>query len=299
MKTPRCFVTGGTGFVGRHLIRHLISREIAVSALTRDQDQASALESMVARPGLFHTFNGDLCQAEGLQEWLRDGGTIIHLAAATPAHPSSGYRRVNVEGTRHLCAAAQRCRARFIHISSLNASRVTGAYGQSKLDSEDIVRQSGLDYCILRPALVYGPGDTGMLGRISAAIRNTRLAIIPNGGQNRFQPIHVDDLCEAILQVFADPRLGGRILEIAGEDIITLGELIGILRQGTGRCSLPFILSPSLTRAVLHCVGMFQPQTRCRLQESLTDRVAAENALPEFGLAKRDLAQELLRAYSS
>ena len=184
-------VTGGTGFVGAHLLRLAADAGHEVRALTR--------RAQPAQPGVTWVA-GDLAHPADL---CAGADAVIHLAGVINAPDPGGFFEGNVAGTATLLAAATAAGVRrFVHVSSL-AAREPGlsAYGASKAASERLVEQSDLDWSIVRPPGVYGPGDRETLALFQLAARG--LALIPSDG--RVSMIEVSDLCRALLALAAAP----------------------------------------------------------------------------------------------
>jgi uncharacterized protein YbjT (DUF2867 family) len=181
-------VTGGTGFVGGHLLR--LAREAGheVRALTRGwrppEDGIEWIE-------------GALDRADSLAALCEGADAIVHIAGLINAANRAGFEAVNVGGTAALIDAARRAGVRrFVHISSL-AAREPGLsdYGWSKARAERLVAASGLDWTIVRPPAIYGPGDRETFELFKMARRGL-VALPPRG---RFSVLHVEDLCRLIL----------------------------------------------------------------------------------------------------
>ncbi|HEX8064457.1 MAG TPA: NAD-dependent epimerase/dehydratase family protein [Allosphingosinicella sp.] len=186
-------VTGGTGFVGSHLLRLALAAGYDVRALTRGwkppEDEIAWVDGALDRP-------------ETLVKLCAGADAVIHLAGAINARNRAGFEAVNVIGTAAMIDAARKAGVRrFVHVSSL-AAREPGLseYGRSKARSERLVAASGLDWTIVRPPAVYGPGDRETLELFKMARRG--LIALPPAG--RLSVIHVEDLCRLILAVLDD-----------------------------------------------------------------------------------------------
>ena len=145
-------ITGGTGFVGAHLLDAALAAGHQVKALTRrDQDPRDGLEWIA----------GDLSSRDALEQLVRDVDAIIHVAGTISAPTAAGFEKGNVAGTLAMLAAATAGGVhRFVHVSSLAAREPRlSVYGASKAKAEELVMSSGLDWTIVRPPAVYGPGD--------------------------------------------------------------------------------------------------------------------------------------------
>lgn len=186
-------VTGGTGFVGQHLLRMALASGYDVRALTRGwkppEDEIAWVDGALDRP-------------ESLAKLAAGADAVIHIAGLITGDKKA-FEAVNVAGTAAVIDAARKAGVRrFIHISSLAAREPTlSAYGWSKDKSERLVAASGLEWTIVRPPAVYGPGDRETLELFKMAKRGL-VALPPRG---RFSVIHVEDLCRLILAVLDEP----------------------------------------------------------------------------------------------
>ena len=181
-------ITGGTGFVGGHLITMALERGHRVRALTR-RDQR-------ARDGVTWV-RGALDDAASLSELVAGTDAVIHVAGVVNAADRAGVAAGNIEGTRAMLNAAQAAGVRrFVHVSSLAAREPQlSDYGWSKAQADKLVKASSLHWSIVRPPAIYGPGDFEMLELFRLAKRH--LALLPPGG--RLSVLHADDLCRLLL----------------------------------------------------------------------------------------------------
>jgi nucleoside-diphosphate-sugar epimerase len=205
----RYLVTGATGFIGRRLLHHLAEGGHEITALVRDGRRV---------PGA-RAAHGDLATGAGLLTAVQDADRVIHLAGVTRTADPRAYAEINTEGTRRLRAAiaAQPEPPRLVYCSSLAASgpgrqrreddppAPVSAYGRSKLGGELALREDGdagenrVQAVIVRPPIVYGPGDPTFLPALVAAVRTGVLLAVGRPGPRHYSLIHVDDLCRALL----------------------------------------------------------------------------------------------------
>ena len=184
----RLAVTGGTGFVGAHLLDVALAAGHAVAALTRREQPG--------REGL-DWVSGDLRDRSALEHLVDGAEAVIHVAGVISAHNATEFELGNVAGTLSMLAAATAGGVRrFVHISSLAAREPKlSLYGKSKEQAEKLVHSSGLDWAIVRPPAVYGPGDKETLELFRMA--RFRLMLMPARG--RVSVIHADDLARLLI----------------------------------------------------------------------------------------------------
>ena len=185
-------ITGGTGFVGAHLVDAALAAGHRVKALTRKPQRE--------RDGVDWVL-GDLSTRDSL-EWLVDhADAVIHVAGTINAPNAAGFEQGNVAGTLAMLAAATAGGIqRFVHVSSLAAREPKlSLYGASKAKSEELVHSSGLDWAVVRPPAVYGPGDRETL----ELFRMAKLGLMLMPPKGRVSVIHADDLARLLLALAA------------------------------------------------------------------------------------------------
>ena len=186
-------VTGGTGFVGARLIEAALAAGHQVMALARrDQDEREGVQWV----------RGDLHARTALERLVDGADAVVHVAGVINAPDAAGFEHGNVGGTLAMLAAATAGGvSRFVHVSSLAAREpALSLYGASKARAEELVRSSGLDWAIVRPPAVYGPGDRETL----ELFRMAKLGLMLMPPRGRLSLIHVDDLAGLLLRL-AEP----------------------------------------------------------------------------------------------
>ena len=195
-------ITGGTGFVGGHLIRLAVEAGYQVRALARREQPAI---------GSVEWIGGALDRPEALAVLVAGCDAVIHVAGVVNAPDRAGFAAGNIAGTKAVLAAARAAGARrFVHVSSL-AAREPGLsdYGWSKAGSEAVVAGAAPGWTIVRPPAIYGPGDREMLELFRMAKRG--IVALPPGG--RVSLIHVADLARLLLALAAGGAAAGLTLE--------------------------------------------------------------------------------------
>lgn len=185
-------LTGATGFVGQVTLDRLVEAGWNVRALTRRDQPKKAGVNWV---------HGALDRPDSLTELCEGADAVLHIAGVVNAPDASGFEAENVAGTANMLAAAKDAGIkRFVHVSSLAAKHPElSMYGASKARAEKLVRTSLLDWTIIRPPGVYGPGDTEMFDMFRLAQKGW--ALLPPKG--RVSLIHVDDLARLLVALLS------------------------------------------------------------------------------------------------
>jgi nucleoside-diphosphate-sugar epimerase len=258
----KVLVTGGTGFVGSHLLATLVQQGITPRALVRSPAKAKSLQL----DGV-EWVPGDLGDAESLRRATQGVEVVFHLAGLVAARDEAEYRRVNVAGTRLLLDVVAE-RSLFILVSSLAAAgpaapgqprrgdevpQPVTAYGRSKLAAESLVRTSRVPWIIVRPPVVYGPRDTQLLRLFRAA----RFGIAPvfGRGEQELSLVYGPDLARMLVLAAVTPAAVGQVLYAAHPEVVTQAEFVRCVGHAVGqRVRLVRIPVPA-ARAVLAMTG--------------------------------------------
>lgn len=230
-------IVGGTGFVGTHLTRCLLQKGHRVQVLSR---QGTGLVSGA------RYIRGNAATGEGLAPAMKDAEAVIYLVAIIRERGDQTFQQAIVEGTRNTLEAARAAGVRrYLHMSALGAARGTGSrYFEAKAEAEERVRDSGLDWTIFRPSLIFGEGDDffgGVLrGLVQGGSQNglwyPPLPVIPliGDGHFPFRPVWVGDVSEAFAQALEKPQTIGQTYELVGPQEYTFRELVLRVRDALG-----------------------------------------------------------------
>jgi uncharacterized protein YbjT (DUF2867 family) len=277
----KVLVTGGTGVVGHAAVAELLKQGHTVRLLSRNakDDARQWLEGVEPWPA-------SICDQSELRGCAEGCDLVLHAAGIVEETPPElTFESVNLEGTRSIVREAERCKVgRFIFVSSLGAETGDSPYHRSKRRAEEIVRGFAGGWIILRPGNVYGPGDE-VISRILTMVRTLPLVPVLGSGEDKFQPIWVEDLALALGEAVRRTDLHGRVLEIAGEDRTSLTDLVDRFSEITGRSParvpIPsFVASAGVTIAGL--VGARLPVNESQLimlSEGNVIRTPGANAL--------------------
>lgn len=233
----RCVaLTGATGFVGRHVLTHLLARGFRVRALVRDPSMLGHSDPRV------EPVRGDLFDDAALSELLRGADAVVHLVGIITENPRDGvtFERIHTEGTRRLLAAAKRGGVgRWVHMSALGARpNAPSRYHLTKWEAEELVRHSGMTWTIFRPSIIHGP-DGEFMQMIKGFWTNLMPPFVPyfgagltgGGGAGRLQPVWVEDVARCFAGSIDNPRTYGETYNLGGPDAFTWPELYAAVKS--------------------------------------------------------------------
>ena len=262
--SARAAVTGGSGFVGSHLVERLRAEGHEVVALARSAAARRLLEGLGAR-----VVEGDLDHPAALARLCDGAGLVFHVAGLVAARSEADFGRVNRDGAARVAQAARAAGARrLVLVSSLAVTGPTrpgqplgesGApapvtpYGRSKAAGEEAVRASGAELTIVRPPAVYGPRDREFL-RLFRLVRRGLLPL-PGGGGQELSLVHAADLAGALVAAARSEACRGGTYHAAGPERVTQRELAGLVGQAVGRRPRLLPLPPAAVFATLALSG--------------------------------------------
>jgi uncharacterized protein YbjT (DUF2867 family) len=280
----RIAITGGTGFVGRHLARDLAAKGHEVILLARGKDLRD--ESIYKLAGASF-FSLDLSDPQELRRAFSGCEAVTHCAGINREIGAQTYQRVHIEGTEHVVAAARQAGVRKIVLLSFLRARPNcgSAYHESKWAAEEIVRVAGLDYTIFKAGVIYGRGDH-MLDHLSHALYTFPIFGLVGMKEKPIRPLAVEDLVTAIGASLSDVRLSNKTVSITGPEEITLSEAARRVGKVIGRNAL-YVPTPLAIQRVIAWVAertmkiplLSLAQLRI-LSEGIVEALPACDALP-------------------
>jgi len=232
-------VTGASGFLGKHLTKSLVAQGHNIKALVRK------VPTYYFSKGVINVL-GDLLDSSSLVHATEGIDIIVHAAAVINSTKKEDFEKVNVYGTQNIVNAAKTNSVqKIIYISTYDVVlNPKGMYGGSKLKAEQIIKESGVPYVILRPNTIYGPGERQGITELIKLVRKSYVVPMVGSGRAMLQPIHVSDVCKAVL-ASANPSIKNDIFEIGGPDTLTFKQLIELIAKelGVKRITVPIPVS--------------------------------------------------------
>jgi len=215
----KIFLTGATGFVGSHMLRRLLQDGHEVRALARTRPPKALVGAR------FRFIQGDFATGNFGEE-LAGCDAVINLVGIIYPRGSASFEAVHHQGTKKLVEAARQSGVRrFVQMSALGArAHNASEYHTSKFAGEEEVRTSGIDYVVLRPSLIVGPGSAFVQQMVEVGAA-PMFRPVPGTGKYRFRPVHVDDVVECFAQSLINPAATNQTIDLVGGEELTLDEI--------------------------------------------------------------------------
>lgn len=267
-------VTGATGFLGRHVVQQLLETNHEVRVMVRSPGSESVLQTPPT-----DVCYGNVTDPDALAEACRGISEVIHLVAVIRGGPRQ-FDAINRQGTANVVAAAREAGSvrRFVHLSAVGAANVPRLrYLHSKWLGEQEVVNGGLPYAIIRPSLIFGPGDE-FTNAIAALVRSLPITPVIGSGNNRLQPIHVEDVARCVTLSLSGNIRGNRIVEIGGPEQLSYNEIIRAVARVMGR------------RRLLVNVPLWKMRLPIALMEMMTPRAPINRAMLQL-ITLRNVAE--------
>jgi NADH dehydrogenase len=276
-------VFGGTGFLGRRLVRRLAAEGATLRVAVRSPDRAQS----VLRPADLDrvtVFRADVRDQASVAAAVAGVDAVVNAVSAYVEKPGVTFESVHEQGAKTVAQeAAAAGVARLVLVSGIGADPESGSpYIRARGRGELVVRQAFPSATIVRPSAMFGRGDA-LFGTLAEIIRLLPVVPLIGGGHTRLQPVYAEDVAEAIVRVLADPGTAGRTYELAGPGVYTLRELVQITLRliGRRRLLLPVPFAIAQFQARLFELLPRPPLTAGQVDLLKADSVASP-ALPGF-----------------
>lgn len=245
---PMILVIGGTGFIGRALVRHLVENGYPVRLLIHPSPQSPNLPTGIP----VEVAVSSLSDERGLRSAMVDVTTVYHLATAEWQGVRASLLENDIQGTQFIAQAAANSNVKqLFYLSHLGADRAS-AYPifKAKAIAEEAIRRSGVNYTIIRSGIVFGPEDhftTGLARMLSFA---PFFFLVPGDGHTLLQPLWVEDLATALTWALEDPNLGDQTISIGGPEFLSFNEIVTTIMEAIGKRRQLLYLHPPYLRAL-------------------------------------------------
>lgn len=239
-------IFGGSGFIGRHVVRALAKRDFRIRVAVRRPELAGHLQPL-GKVGQIHAVQANIRHPASVTAAMRDSHIVINLVGILAESGAQTFDAVQGEGAGTVAQAAAAIGAKLIHMSAIGAdAESTSAYGRTKAAGEAAVRAAAPDAIIFRPSVVFGPEDQ-FTNRFAALARAMPVLPLIGGGDTKLQPVFVGDVATAIAEAADGRAKAGAIYELGGPDIMSLREInefvLATIERERALIPLPFGLA--------------------------------------------------------
>ena len=240
-------VFGGSGFIGRHVVRALAKRGYRIRVAVRRPDLANFLQPL-GNVGQIHAVQANLRYPASIDRALQGSSAVVNLVGILSENGRQRFDAVQADGAKAVAEAATRHGiTRFVQMSAIGAdAESSSAYARSKAAGEAAVRAAVKEAIILRPSIVFGPEDD-FFNRFATLARAMPFLPLIGGGHTKFQPVFVGDVAEAVAKAVDGALKAGTTYELGGPDVKTFRELMEITLKVANRkrllLPLPFPLA--------------------------------------------------------
>ena len=218
-------VFGGSGFLGRHVVRALANRDYRIRVAVRRPELTGYLQPL-GRVGQIHAVQANVRFPQSVEAAVHDADAVINLVGILFEKGRQRFDAIQAEGAETVARAANAAGARLVHISAIGADENSPShYASSKGAGERLVLAARPDAVIMRPSFLFGPEDE-FFNRFAALARISPVLPLPGGGHTRSQPVFAGDAAEAIAKAVDGETKPGTIYELGGPDVRTFKELM-------------------------------------------------------------------------
>ncbi|MEA3440441.1 MAG: complex I NDUFA9 subunit family protein [Chloroflexota bacterium] len=277
-------VTGGSGYVGSHIVKQLLDNELPVHVLVRNRNRAQK-EGRLRGPDI-EWAEGDVTKPETLSPALQSTTTIIHTVAIAIEKDTATYESVNTQGTINVVDYAKDNNvSRFINLSQLGAdANLPYRFLASKGKAQDYVASSGLDWTAFRPSVIWGPEDE--FANTFARLVPFSPFIYPIVDKNaKFQPVWVEDVATSVVKSINDPNTIHKEFELGGPEILTIEEIERRTLEAVGAKRILVPIPRLLLGIIVTLMEKLLPNppvTRSLLEMLAVNNVTSDNAISNF-----------------
>lgn len=262
----KVLVTGGTGFVGREVVRQLREAGHEVRLLPRAANlvgqpsrlPASHRPSRLVEAPAGGTPAGTVAGGDACATSMAGCSAVIHLVGIISEAGEQTFEKVHTRLTERIVRATKQAGVRrFVHMSALGTRpNAVARYHKTKWAAEEIVRASGLDWTIFRPSIIYGPGD-GFVNLFARMARFSPVVPLVGGGHSKFQPISVENVARSFVASLSATESVGKSFDLCGDEVLTLRQIVDAVLAATGRrrlkLPLPFAVANLQAAAAEFC----------------------------------------------
>jgi NADH dehydrogenase len=296
-------VFGGSGFIGRHVVRALAKRDYRIRVAVRRPELAGFLQPL-GRVGQIHAVQANLRFPDSVRAAMQDSSVAINLVGILTETWNQRFDGVQGSGAATIAQAAAKVGARLVQMSAIGANADSESeYATSKAAGERAALEAVPEATILRPSVVFGPEDQ-FTNRFAALARMSPIMPLV-GADTRLQPVYVGDVASAVVEAVEGRTLPGRVYELGGPEVLTMREAIQIILRVIERkrpmIPVPFALASAQASVLQYAPGLFKltpDQVALLRSDNMVSESAAKDGLtlPGLGIAG-DTMEAILPQY--
>lgn len=275
-------IFGGSGFVGRHVVRALARRGYRIRVACRRPDLAGHLQPM-GMVGQIQVVQANLRARWSVERAVEGADIVINLVGILHQGGAQRFTTIHDEGARIVAEAARAVGARLIHMSAIGASPDSPSlYAQSKAAGEAAVFKTVPEAIVFRPSVIFGAGD-GFYSRFAQMARFSPVLPLIGGGKTRFQPVYVLDVAEAFARAVDGEARPGMVYELGGPSVSTfrecMEEMLGVIGRRRLLVPVPFFLASMIGAVAQYLPGPLL--TADQVRQLRSDNVVSAEAEAE------------------
>jgi NADH dehydrogenase len=288
-------VIGGTGFLGRYVVRELARQGYRLRVVARHAEDGLELKT-AGNLGQIAVVSGNLAQIDSIRPHLEGAFAVVNLVGLLFERGRQKFSALHAQGPEKLAQAAKaEDVAHFVQMSALGVDRANAQYARTKMLGEKAVRAAFPEAVILRPGVVFGPEDRFFNQFAQMAMAARALPLI-GGGKTKFQPVYAGDVAQAVRAAIENPACAGKTYELGGPEAYTFRQILEYILKVTGRkaCLIPL---PFPLAAIGGAFAEFLPRpplTRDQVRLLHYDNVVAPDAQGFRELGIQPTAVEML-----
>lgn len=291
-------IFGGSGFVGRHVVRALAKTGARMRVAVRRPDLAGHLQPL-GGVGQIHAVQANLRYADSIEKAVAGADAVINLVGLLAEGGKQRFDTIHVEGAKAIAEAATEAHVRaMVHISAIGADEASPSrYARTKAAGEQAVLQAFPEAVILRASVIFGPEDD-FINRFGAMAQIAPVLPLVGGGRTRFQPVFVGDVAAAVVASLSGKAGAGRIYELGGPEVLSFKQILETVLRHTKRkralVSLPFWLAGLQARflQLLPSPPLTVDQVRLLKSDSIVSQSAIAEARTIEALDIKPVAME-------
>lgn len=290
MKNKIAVVFGGTGFIGRQIVRELASQGVRVKVATRVPESAYFLKPYGA-VGQVVPVLCDYSKPESIHDITRGADFVVNSVGILFQKGKAKFSKVHTDLPANIAqACVDNAVDRFVHISALGCENGASKYAKSKLAGEEAIKEIFPKVTILRPSVVFGPDDDFFNKFAEMSVYPIMLPLI-GGGKTKFQPVYVGDVADAVMCALTFSSSGnqnpcGQTYELGGPEVVSFKDIYKLIAKYTGRKRILLPLPFCMAKVMAMCMSLLpKPPLTCDQVTSLKQ----DNVLSETSLSLADL----------